>query len=434
MRHSKLTLFCLLLNVTFAAAAAAEEWPCWRGPRGDGTAKDSNLPQHWDGDSGENIRWKIPVPGSGHASPILWQDRLFLATCFEDEQTRALVCLDARNGKQLWRADLFEAPLETIHALNSRASGTPATDGQLVYVAFLKTDGRKVPAPNVGEPRDITPGRIVVSAVDFEGHQRWQVDVGPFLSAHGFCTCPVLYDDLVIINGDHDGDGYLVALDKSTGQQEWRTPRKNGIRSYVTPIIRNIGGRDQLVMSGSGHIAAFDPRDGSMIWMVDGPCEQFVSSMVFDGQRFIMAAGYPTHHVMAIRPDGTGDVTDSHVAWHVDQYVRSYVPSPVLVGQRLFVADDRGTASSFRSADGTRIWQARLGSGFNASLVASDRFVYFLSRDGVMKIVKPADQLEVVAENRLDEICHGSPAISRGRIFIRGDRHLYCIAQQEPTE
>lgn len=428
MRRLKILLIALLLGLMTHHSLSAENWPCWRGPRGDGTSTESNAPIRWDAASGKNIVWKVNVPGDGHASPIVWDDRLFLSTCFEETQQRALLCLDANTGSELWRTEVLNAPLETLHNLNSYASGTPATDGELVYVAYLKVDGKTVPAPNVGAPRDITPGRIILTAVDFDGRKRWQVDAGEFISAHGFCSCPVLYKDLVIINGDHDGDGYLAAFDKGTGREIWRTRRDHGIRSYVTPIVRNVDGQDQLVLSGSGHVAAFDPSDGEMIWKVEGPTEQFVASMVFDGQRFIMAAGFPTHHVLAIRPDGSGDVTDSHVAWHVDKYVRCYVPSPVLIGRRLFVADDRGTANCFDSTDGTRIWQGRLAGAFSASLVATDRFVYFLSSDGVTKIVSPSDELEVIAENSLGERCHASPAISNGRLYIRGEDHLYCIS------
>lgn len=430
----KTLLVALLLAATMPRFGAAENWPSWRGSRGDGTSMEQDLPTEWDAATGKNILWKVEVPGTGHSSPIVWNDRLFLSTCFEEQKERALLCFDTKSGKELWRTNVLKAPLERLHNLNSYASGTPATDGQLIYVAFLKVGDKTIPAPNVGTPREIAPGRIILTALDFDGEQRWQVDVGDFVSAHGFCSSPVLYEDKVILNGDHDGEGYLVALDKSTGKEVWRTPREHGIRSYVTPIIRTIDGQDQLVLSGSEHVAAFDPADGKMIWKVEGPTEQFVASMVFDGERFILAAGYPTHHVMAIRPDGTGDVTQSHVAWHVDRSVRCYVPSPVLIGRHLFVADDRGTANCFDSTDGTRIWRDRLAGSFDASLVATDRLAYFLSGDGVTSIVAPADELKLVAENALGESCHASPAISNGRLYVRGDKHLFCIGRQEASK
>jgi len=423
--------FAIFASIIFSPilhrSASAENWPGWRGPRGDGTSQEKNAPVRWDATTGEGIVWKSKVPGVGHSSPIVWNDRIFLTTCFEESQTRALLCLSTQSGEPVWKSEVLTAPLETIHKFNSFASGTPATDGQLIYVAFLKVDGKTIPAPNVGAPRDITPGRIILSAFDFDGQQQWQSDLGDFISAHGFCSCPVLYKNLVIINGDHDGQGYLVAVDKLTGKEVWRTGREHGIRSYVTPIIRTIDGQDQLVLSGSKHIAAFEPASGKMIWQVDGPAEQYVASMVYDGERFIMAAGFPTHHVMAIRDDGVGDVTKSHVQWHVDKYVKCYVPSPVLIGQKLFVADDRGTANCFNSSDGSRIWQGRLAGSYNASLVATDNAAYFISGEGVTTVVEPADELKIIAENKLGEPCDASPAISNGQIYIRGQTHLFRI-------
>ncbi len=421
----------IVVSVWFAACSVviAEDWSGWRGPRGDGTSRERDLPTEWDAVTGKNILWKTELLGKGHSSPIIWEDRLFVTTCLEAEQQRLLLCLDTETGNELWRCDVLRSPLETLHKLNSHSSGTPATDGKMIYVPFLKVDGTTlIPAPNVGNnDRDITPGKIVLTAIDFSGAVQWQIEVGDFVSAHGFCSSPVLYGDLVILNGDHDGSSYLVAFNKTTGQEVWRTRRAHGIRSYVTPIIRNVDGRDQLVLSGSGHVAGFDLSDGKLRWSVEGPTEQFVASMVYDGERFMLAGGFPTHHVMAIRPDGVGDVTDSHVAWQVDKYVRCYVPSPVLVGHKLYVADDRGMANCFNSTNGERLWQARLSGAFNASLVATERLVYFLARDGVTTIVEAGEELNILATNPLYEQCDASPAISHGRLYIRGERHLFCI-------
>ncbi len=429
-----ITAFNATMVVLVAAnVVLAENWPCWRGPRGDGSSHEVGLPVEWDASTGKNIVWKTELPGKGHSSPIVWQDRAFVTTCLAGEQQRLLMCLDTATGNELWRREVLRAPLETLHKLNSFASGTPATDGELIFVAFLKVDGETfVTAPNVGgQARDITPGTIVLSAVDFNGEIRWQVEVGDFVSAHGFCSCPVLYGDLVILNGDHDGSSYLVAFNKSTGKEVWRTARQHGVRSYVTPIIRTIEGREQLVLAGSKHVAGFDVHDGKLLWNVEGPTEQFVASMVFDGERVILAAGFPTHHVMAIRPTGSGNVTDTHVAWHVDKYVRCYVPSPILIGERLFVADDRGTASCFDSANGERVWQDRLAGAFNASLVANAHLVYFLARDGVTKVIEPEKGFSVLAENSLHEQCDASPAISNGCFYVRGEHHLFCIGNSK---
>jgi outer membrane protein assembly factor BamB len=414
--------------VSLAQPGRGENWPGWRGPRGDGTSLETNAPTQWNGTTGQNVAWKVPIAGSGHASPIVWDDRIFLAACADESQERFLIALDRATGRTAWRRTVLRAPLETKHALNSFASSTPATDGKLVYVSFLEVDGRTIPAPNVSTPRPITPGQMVVAAYDFAGNRQWLARPGEFISAHGYCSSPVLYKNLVIVNGDHDGDSYIVALDKRSGATVWKAPRDHKTRSYVTPIIREINGRTQMVFSGDKSIVSLDPNDGSRHWKIDGPTEQFVASMVFDGKLLFMAAGFPTYHVLGIRPDGRGNVTDTHVAWHATN-ARCYVPSPVVAGNYLLVADDRGTANCFDAASGQRLWQERLGSQFSASLVTAGGLVYFTADDGVTKVVRPGPKLEVLAENPLGERCSSSPAIAGGRIYLRGDEHLFCIGQ-----
>jgi outer membrane protein assembly factor BamB len=431
MRRLLSTLGLIVIGcVWLPCSVCGENWPGWRGPRGDGTSLEKDVPRRWNGETGENVVWKVEVPGRGHASPIVWNDRIFLVSCLEEAEERIVLSLDRRTGRKLWQQTVVRAPLEDKNRLNSYASGTPATDGEAVYVTFLEIDGSTTEARNVGRPRKVTVGQMVVAAYDFEGNRKWLVRPGEFVSVHGYCSCPVLYENLVIVNGDHDGASYIVALDRSTGETVWKTPRVHETRSYVTPIIREIGGRTQMVFSGSKSIASLDPADGSTHWEIDGPTEQFVASLVYDGTRFYMTAGFPTYHVMGIRPDGRGNVTDTHVDWHVTD-ARCYVPSPVVVGKYLFIADDRGTTNCYDSATGERRWQARMGNHYSASLVLADGLVYFLADDGTMKLVRPGDELEVVVENALGENCYASPAISQGRLFLRAEEHLYCIGNSQ---
>src|SRR5688500_8895155 len=231
LKHSQLVALSLCF-LAIASTLRAENWPGWRGPRGDGTSREQSVPTRWNAPSGENIAWKIDVAGVGHASPVIWQDRIFLVSCLPEPQERVLVCLDRASGKTLWQQSVVKAPLETKHLKNSHASGTPATDGELIYVAFLEVDGSTIPAPNVGAPRPVTPGQIVVAAYDLEGRRRWLARPGSFVSAHGFCSSPVLWRDMVIVNGDHDGDSYIVALNKTTGETVWKVDREHKTRSY----------------------------------------------------------------------------------------------------------------------------------------------------------------------------------------------------------
>jgi hypothetical protein len=331
-----------------------------------------------------------------------------------------LHCLDRISGKIRWTRSVVEAPLEGMHKLNSHASGTPTADGKNVFVTFFQTDDTS------GERG--MPGEMVVASYDYDGNQNWLVTAGAFSSVHGFCTSPVLYRDLVLVNGDHDGESYIAALSKDTGDVVWKTPRVHKTRSYVTPLLREIDGKMQAVMTGSKCVAGFDPDSGRRLWWIEGPTEQFVASMVFDSKYFFLTAGFPTYHVMAIRPGGRNDVTESHVAWHVTN-ARSYVPSPVVVNGLLFVADDRGIAHCFDTETGGHVWRQRLGPHFSASLVSANELVHFTADDGATTVMKAQRQPTVVQTSELGERVYASPAISNGKIYIRGTDHLFCIGE-----
>jgi len=417
-----LAMFFLLAVSTalIAAEPKSENWPGWRGPRGDGSSLETGLPTKWDGKSGENIAWAAAIPGSGHSSPVVWDDRIFLQTCLEENRQRVLLCLDRTDGKLLWQQTVAQAPLEKKHALNSFASGTPTTDGELVFVSFL--------LPQFESTKERTPGEMVVAAYDLAGKQKWLVNPGQFASTHGFCSSPVLFEDKVIVNGDHDGEAYIVALDRLTGKTLWKINRENKTRSYVTPIIRQIDGRTQMILSGSKSVASYDPHDGTRHWIMDGPTEQFVASMVYDGQLLYLTAGFPEHHILALKPDGRGKIADEAIVWRTKKGC-SYVPSPVLCNEYFLVAADNGTASCYEARSGKLCWMERLGKHYSASLVAADGLVYFLADDGAVKVIRPGEKLDVVAENQLGEYCYASPAISQGQIFLRGEKHLFCIGK-----
>jgi outer membrane protein assembly factor BamB len=423
--------FALICGLTFTllpfSYLQAENWPGWRGPRGDGTSSETGVPLAWSGQSGgeKNLRWKVSIPGKGHASPIVWNDRILVVTCDEERSERILICFDADTGRQLWQKLVLRSPLEKKHALNSFASSTPVTDGERVYVTFLKTSDAAVAA----EGR-VSPGAMVVVAFDFAGNEVWRVEPGDFSSMHGYCSSPVLFEDKVIVNGDHDGNGYIVALDRATGETKWKIDRPNNTRSYCTPIIREIEGRAQMVLSGSKCVTSYDPRDGALNWIIDGPTEQYVASLVYNGRLLFLTAGFPEHHMLAIDPRGTGNVTRSHIRWRTREGA-SYVPSPIAVGPHFLVTSDDGIASCFEAESGKRLWKVRLGKHYSGSPVLIGGFVFFTADDGVTKIVRPGPKFELVAENRLGEDCYASPAVNGGRIYFRAEKHLYCIGNDE---
>ena len=406
-----------------AVNVQAENWPCWRGPRGDGTSLDTRLPTAWS--STDNVAWKVPIPGIGHSSPIVLGERLFVTTCLVDQGTsaqptqRLLLCLDRATGRELWQQTVCTSTLEKKHTLNSYASGTPTTDGRTVFVTFLESD-----SPDEKKNH----GRMVVAAYDFDGKLRWIVRPGEFSSTHGYCSSPVLFEDLVIVNGDHDGDAYIVGLRQSDGATVWKTARENKTRSYCTPIVRTFGGRTQLILSGSKSVCAYDPRTGARIWNIDGPTEQFVASMVDDGKLLFMTAGFPERHILAIRPEGTGNVTDTHIVWRSKENC-AYVPSPVICNGYFLVVADNGIASCFRAADGERMWKERLGPGHSASLLTAGGLVYFTSDRGTTTVVRPGPVFEKVAVNDLGEDSFASPAAADGKLYLRTVGHLYCLGR-----
>ena len=410
-RPSALALLFTLLTFALAAPAHAENWPGWRGPRGDGTSIEEQIPTHWSATS--NIVWKTELPGTGHASPIVSGNRVFTITAIPETEGRDLLCLSRNSGKILWQKTVIKSPLEKKHQLNSHASSTPATDGKLVYVAFLDVQ------------------EMVVAAYDFTGQQKWLARPGPFKSMHGFCSSPVLYKDKVIVNGDHDGDSYIVALDRATGKTLWKTPRENHTRSYCVPLIRQLSGRTQMILSGDKSVASYNPDDGKLHWIIRGPTEQFVASLVYNqpADLLFMTGGFPEHHLLGIRHNGSGDVTDTAIAWHnTKASCVSYVPSPISEGNYFLVASDSGYANCLEATTGMLLWQEKLGE-HHASLVSANELVYFLNDDGVMNVVRPGAEFARVARNELGEACFASPAISHGQLFIRGAKHLFCIGK-----
>jgi outer membrane protein assembly factor BamB len=399
-----------ILVASVTTMARADNWPCWRGPSGDGLSAETDLPVEWG--PSRNVAFKTPIPGRGHSSPIVWQDSVFLTSCIEDQKLRVLLRIDRNTGRVVWQREVLAAPLEPIHRLNSYSSSTPATDGKLVYVSFLDQN------------------QMYAAAYDFAGNRVWEQRPGPFASRHGYCTCPVLYRDYVILNGDHDGDAYLVMLRKDTGAIVWKTPRENKTRSYCTPIIVPIDGRDQLMLNGSVCTAGYDVTTGKKIWTCDGPSEQMVATLVHRGDLIFSLGGYPERHLLAIKKGGVGDITKTHIVWRTHQSI-PYVPSPLLYGDYLHVVADEGIYTCFDPPTGKVLARQRAAKHVSSSLVGAGGLVYLTDDTGRTVVFKNAPDFQVVAENQLGEECYSTPALSQGSLYIRGVRHLFRIAKTE---
>ena len=400
--------FFLVMNFAFVCVLHSQNWPNWRGPNGDGTSMETNLPVRWD--SVTNVVWKIPVPGEGYSSPVIWKDMLFLTTAFPEKQEKVLLCYDCKSGKLLWQKTVLKTPFERKHDNNSFASGTPATDGSSIFVSFL--DGNDV----------------VVAAYDFTGKQLWLKRPGTFKSPHGYSCSPVLYEDKVIINGDSQGDSFVAALAKTNGQTIWKVSHDKPAHSFSTPIIRKIAGKTQLIFCGNREIASYNPSDGSKYWFVNGPSEDFTSSPIVNEKHglVLVSSAWPIRILIAIKPDGRGDVSKSHVAWQTRDGA-FYVPSPVCTDDYIFTTMTTGKVHCIDVATGKIVWIEDLGIQYPSPVLA-DGLVYMPNDNGVITIIKPGPKFEYISKNSIGEKMFASPAISNGKIYLRGYQHLFCIS------
>jgi len=271
---------------------------------------------------------------------------------------------------------------------------------------------------------------VVIAAYDMEGNPLWVKRPGTFSSVHGFSSTPILFEGKVIVNCDQDGDGYIVALAVEDGREIWRITRPNRTRSYCTPLIRDVGGKTEMVLSGSECVTSYDPRNGSLRWIIDGPTQQFVASLVYNQNAniFFLTAGFPEHHILAIKPGGEGNVTETNIVWRTHEGA-AYVPSPISEGDYCLVVSDLGFVHCFEAKTGNILWKTRVGH-HHASPVSANGLVYFLSDNGTCNVFRPGPEMNLVATNELGESTYASPAISEGEIFIRGDKSLFCIGKR----
>jgi len=402
-----------LLLLLAAVSAPAANWPQWRGPNGDGISAETNVPVKWS--ATENVAWQTAVPGEGHSSPVVWQDSVFLTTALSNSAERVLLRFDARTGKILWQTSVLAAAVESMHRENSPASSTPVTDGELVFTSFQ--NGK----------------RVDLQAHDFTGKKIWSVQPLEFNGEHGYSYTPLLYRDLLILDCRQEGEAALLALDKRTGKVRWRVePAKRRI-SHITPLLIKAAGRLQLIVSGSDETRSVNPDTGATWWWCRGPSDVAVAGLSYGDGVVFATAGYPNRTRMAVRVDGSGDVTETHIAWKSRRQV-TYVPSPVYHAGHFYSVLDEGMLCCFDAKTGDAVWEQRLEGRFRSSLVMAAGNVYATNDKGVTTVFRAKPQgFETVAVNNLGEFCYTTPAIAEGRIYLRTGRHLYCLANGVPA-
>jgi len=423
------------------AAAAGDgvdplgQWPQWRGPLGTGAAPHARPPLHWAED--RNVRWKLPLPGKGHSTPVIWGDRIFLTTAVPHgerlaprerhahgahdnvaatrEQQFVVIAVDRRDGAILWQTAVHEQqPHDSAHSSASWASNSAVTDGRRVYASF---------------------GSAGIFALDLDGKVLWKRDLGDLQIKHGHGegSSPALWGTMLVVNWDHEGDSFVAALDTRTGEERWRASRDEAT-SWSSPLVVEHRGKRQVVVAATKRVRAYDLEDGRQIWEAGGLGGNVVASPVSaDGYVFV-ANSYDTRAMLAIRlDDARGDVTAGKaVVWRRDRDT-PYVPSPVLDQDALcFLKHYQGVLTCVAAKSGeTLIGPRRLAGVRNvyASPAAANGRIYVVDREGTTAVIRRGGGFERLATNRLDDSFSASPAIAGDSLFLRGERHLYRLAE-----
>lgn len=408
----------VMLSGGDSRVAAEANWPHWRGPLANGFSPDADPPLKWDAQT--NIQWKTPIPGRGNATPIIWQERVFVLTAAPNESGEAgaydfiVMCLDRNTGDVVWqRAAVTAVPHERLHPTNTYASASPTTDGERLYVSF---------------------GSHGIYCYDMDGNLVWDRDLGDMQTRREFGegSSPTLYKDSLVVNWDHEGPSFITVLDARTGQPRWRRDRDE-VTSWNTPLVVEAAGRTQVIVNATNRARSYDLETGDLVWECGGQVANCIPSSVVLDDVVYCVSGYRGSALYAIPLDSRGDVTDSpSLAW-VHREGTPYVPSPLLYGDRLyFTKSNNGIVSCLSAETGEPlIDQKRLpGTGdIYASPVGAAGRVYITGRGGTTVVLRHADQLEVLATNSLDEPVDASPALAGNQLFLRAESNLYCIAE-----
>jgi outer membrane protein assembly factor BamB len=391
----------------------AKYWSRWRGPSGQGTVAGTNYVDTWSETT--NIRWRVPVPGRGHSSPIVWKDHLFLTTAADNGAKLSMLAYNRTDGKLLWETTVPTAGVEHVYRKNSHASATATTDGQRIYASF---------------------GTHGLAAFDFGGKLVWQQKLGDLRNYHGSAGSPVLYKDRLFLYQDHGGTStlgsYVAAFDTRTGAVIWKKDRVEGV-GWGTPIVIDAGDHDELVVSGQRKIYAYNPDTGAELWTVRGNMMEVIPTPVV-GHGLVFCSSGRAGPTFAIRPGGKGDVTDTHVVWSSPRGA-PFVPSAIIHGDLLYTINDmQSVLTVFEAKTGTLVYQDRLGTptreGFSASPVAVGDRLFFTNDQGQTFVVQAGRTFTLLHVNELQTQVLASPALVDGTWYWRTASELLAIARK----
>lgn len=414
--------------VSLAASLRASNWPSWRGPNGDGSSPETNVPLQWS--ATENVRWKIELPEPGDSSPVVWGDKVLLTQAFEQTGGRTVMCYDRRDGRLLWKSGTTWTQPERRYGRNPHCAASPVTDGERV-IAFFGSAG--------------------LFCWDMDGKELWRRDLGPQVHEWSYAASPLIHGDVCALYFGPGARARLMGLDKRSGKTLWEfaepapapRPRTDGFKgnerggmtgTFTTPIIVRAGQRDELIQTFPQLIRAFDPRTGRALWQCDGLNELVYSSPVA-GEGVLVAMGGYLGTSLAVRTGGHGDVTGTHRLWQSVR-TKNRLGSGVIAGGHVFILNTEGIAECLNLQTGTSLWQERVkGPGKKgdswSSMLLVDGHILCLNQSSETLVFKASPQFELVRVNSLEgDLANASHAISNGDIFIRTHKHLWCVGKR----
>ncbi|MHC4132591.1 MAG: PQQ-binding-like beta-propeller repeat protein [Planctomycetota bacterium] len=414
-------LFISTSKVKFSQASAsypsdeeiAKNWASFRGSQGSGVSAYTNIPDKWDGKSGEGVLWKSEIPLSGHNSPVIWEKKVFISGA--NKEKRQVYCFDADSGKLLWEGDIESTPANNESGLEidsgtSYAAPTVATDGSRVCAIFPNGD---------------------VACFDLEGKKLWTRNLGLPESIYGYASSLAIYQNLVLVQYDQgmadDGKSRMLALDTFSGMTVWEVNR-NVSSSWTSPIVAKVGDQSQLISCGDPWVIGYNPLNGTELWRLDCLGTDVAPSPIYAGG--LVFAIKPYSRLFAINPTGSGDVTETHITWEADDSGPD-ICSPVSNGELIFLLESQGYLICYKVGDGTKLWEKDLEASFMASPSIAGENLYLLNEKGVMIIAKAGSEYAEVTRCELGENCYASPAFADGRIYIRANKNLYCIGNKD---
>jgi len=423
-------------------------WPSFRGPQASGIAEGQNLPDQWNGKTGENILWRTPIPGLAHSSPVVWGNRIFVTSAVSSDPKATfrpglygdgdaskdrsshrwvIYAIDKGSGKIVWERVAHQGePIEKRHIKSTYANSTPATDGRIV-VAWFGSQG--------------------VHAYDVNGRFLWKVDLGRVdMGAYdiptyewGPASSPIIWNNLVILQCDTQADSFLLALDAGTGKTVWKTEREE-LPSWGTPTVAQTSAGPQLVANASNFIRGYDPRTGKELWRLGRSSKITAPTPIFGDDLIVVVSGRgPERPIFVVRPNARGDLTladgktnSETIAWSRTGR-GSYMPTPLIYRGLLYVLGNNGLFDAYNLKTGEEVYRQRLptvGSGFSASPVASDGKIYLSNEDGEMLVISAGDKFTHIATNSMGELLMATPALSEGVMYVRSSTSLFAIGRK----